>query len=335
MRQFKEDLMNRHKILLALLVLLLLGETPLVAAQHAAKVYQIGILSSETASGYTKRLEALRSGLHDLGYVEGRNIVIEFRWAEGQYDRLPGMAAELVRLKPDVLVTFGIKAALEAKRVTTTVPIVIPATADAVATGLVARLARPEGNITGSTYFGTQLMAKRLEILMEAVPRITQAAVLLNPANPSFEAIFQAMEIPARSLKVGLQSFEVRAPKEFDRVFAALAKKRVDAIAILEDTMFTVNAKGIADLAAKNRLPSTGNMAFAEAGGLIGYGPSQTELFRRAATFVDKILRGASPSDIPMEQATKFELLVNLKTSKALGLTIPPVVLLRADQVIE
>jgi len=327
--------MNRGKILLALLALLALGAIPLAEAQQAAKIYQIGILSAETASGYAKRLEALRAGLHDLGYVEGRNIVIEFRWAEGQYDRLPGMAAELVRLKPDVLVTFGIKAALAAKRVTATVPIVIPATADAVATGLVARLARPEGNITGSTYFGTQLMTKRLELIIGAVPRITQVAVLMNPANSSFEAIFQAMEIPARSLKVGLQSFEVRVPKEFDSVFAALAKKRVDAIAILEDTMFAVNAKMVADLAAKNRLPSTGNMEFAEAGGLIGYGPSQTELFRRAATFVDKILRGASPSDIPMEQATKFELLVNLKTAKAIGLTIPPVVLLRADRVIE
>jgi putative ABC transport system substrate-binding protein len=327
--------MNRHKILFVLLALLAFGAIPLAEAQQAAKVYQIGILSAETASGYTKRLEALRAGLYDLGYVEGKNIVIEFRWAEGQYDRLPGMATELLRLKPDMLITFGIKAASAAKRVTATVPIVIPATADAVATGLVAHLARPEGNITGSTYFGTQLMAKRLELLMEAVPQTTQVAVLLNPANSGFEAIFQAMQIPAKSLKVGLQSFEVRSPKEFDSVFAALAKKRVDAIAILEDTMFTVNAKGVAYLAAKNRLPSTGNMEFAEAGGLIGYGASQTELFRRAANFVDKILRGAKPGDIPMEQATKFELLVNLKTAKAIGFTIPPAVLLRTDRVIE
>ena len=304
-------------------------------AQQAAKVYRIGILGAETASGQARRLAGLRAGLLDLGYVEGRNIVIEYRWAEGNYDRLPDLAAELARLKVDVFVTLGIKAASAAKRATTSIPIVFPAAADPVASGLVASLARPGGNITGSAFFGPELMAKRLELLREAVPRITQVAVLLNPANPTFGPILRAMEIAAKELKLALQPFEVRAPNDLDSVFRAMTKRRVNAVVVQPDTMFTANAKAVADFAATNRLPLAGDIELAEAGGLISYGPNFLDLFRHSAYFVDKILKGAKPVDLPVEQPTKFEIMVNLKTAKTLGIKIPQSILLRADEVIE
>lgn len=322
--------MNRRNSVLALLAL---GGAPTWSFAQQ-KFVRIGVLGAETASGQAGRLDALLAGLRDLGYVDGRNMVIEFRWAEGNYDRLPALAGELVRFKVDVIVALG-KAVFAAKAATTTIPIVVPATADPVASGLVASLARHGGNVTGSAFFGPELMAKRLELLSEAVPRITQVGVLLDPSNRSVESISRAMEVAAKSLKLELQRFEVRVPNEFDGAFAKMAMGRVNAVVVQPDTMFTVNAKIIALLAATNRIALAGDMELAEAGALIAYGPNFRELFRRAAYFVDKILKGANPADIPVEQPTKYELALNLKTAKALGITIPQTLLLRADRIID
>ena len=323
---------------IALLVtfgLVLLAAPLAVEAQQPGKVPRIGFLIAETLSGQASRVEALRAGLRDRGYVEGKSIAIEFRSADGNYDRLPELAAELARLKVDVLVAFGSKAVLAAKRATTTIPIVVPVIGDPVARGVVSSVARPGGNITGSATFAPEVAAKRLELLKEAVPRITRVAVLLNPATPAMEPLVQARRATAKALKLELQPFEVRAPKEFGRTFSAMANGRVDAVLVSTDTLFASNAREIADLAAKQRLPSAGGKEFAEAGGLIGYGANDAELYRRGAYFVDRILKGAKPADLPVEQATRFELVINLKTARALGLTIPQAVLIRADQVIQ
>ena len=304
-------------------------------AQQPPKVARIGFLGSALASSFAKQVEALRAGLRDLGYVEGRNMLIEFRWAEGKYERLPELAAELVNLKIDVLVTHGIPGTRAAKLTTSKIPIVMAIAGDAVATGLVASLARPGGNITGSSYFLPQLNAKRLELLKEALPHVTQVAALFNPSNPISSPNIQAMGLAAKALKLELQQFKVPGPKEFEMAFSAMAKKRVDAVAITEDGEFAAYAKGIADAALRQRLPSTGSKEFAEAGGLIGYGVNLLDIFRRGAYFVDRILKGAKPGELPVEQATKFELVVNLKTAKALGLAISKELLFRADKVIE
>lgn len=328
--------MTRRDTVLALLAL---GAAPLATfAQQQGKIPRIGFLLSEALSGHEAiRVEALRAGLRDRGYVEGRNLAIEIRAAKGDYDRLPGLAAELARLKVEVLVPFGIKALLAASGATTSIPIVIPSTSsDLVALGLVSSLARPGGNITGSTAFGPEIMAKRLELLKEVMPRVRRVAVLVNPSNPSFMPTFRQMENAARSLKLSLQTFEIRAPGEFDRVFVAIGNGRFDAVMFQADTMFGGdNAKAIAKLAARQRLLAVGGENFADAGGVLSYGASTTELFRHAAYFVDRIFRGAKPSDLPIEQPTKFDLVINLKTAKALRVAIPPAVLLRADRVIE
>ncbi len=304
-------------------------------AQPATKVYRIGILSSEHAAGYATRLEALRAGLRDLGYVEGRNITFEFRWADGKYERLPELAAELVRLKPDVLVTFANQAAQAAKRASTTIPIVIPSTGDAVDTGLITSLARPGGNITGSTHFGRELIAKRLELLKEAAPRIARVACLVNPTEKSSEPTLRALEVAAKSLKLEVQSFAISKHNEFESAFATMAKRRVDAIVLNEQPIFIVNAKTIMNLAAKQRLPSSGFTEIADAGGLIGYGVNFPDLYRRAAYFVDRILKGANPGDLPVEQPSRFDFAVNLKTARALGIKVPNSILVRATKVIE
>ena len=326
---------TRRELLIALGAGALAAPFASFAQQQPAKVPRIGFLGASSASGIASRLEAFRAGLRDLGYEEGRNIFIDFRWAEGKYERLPGLAAELVRLNVDVLVSQGTPATLAAKRATTTIPIVMPAVGDAIATGIVASLARPGGNITGSTFFGPELNAKRLEFLKEALPRITHVAVLLNPDNPGVRPNLQAMELTAKLLNVRLQRFEVRGRDEFENAFSVMAKRRVEAIAIPEHSIFVANAGLIADLAAKQRLPSAGQKEFAEAGGMIGYGANFLELYRRAGYFVDKILKGAKPGDIPVERPTKFELVINLKTAKALGIKIPQSLLQRADKMIE
>ena len=309
---------------------------PLAAeGQQVGRVWRIGFLGAATPSVWASRVEGLRGGLRDLGYVEGKNIVIEFRWANGMYDRLPDLAAELTRLKIDVLVTAGTPGVLSAKRATATIPIVMAASGDAVATGLVASLARPGGNITGSTSFSQQLHAKRLELLKEAMPNLGLVGVLFNPRNPAFTTDLQEMEPAARSMKVRLQRFESQGPNEFAGAFAAMTRSHVDAVVIQEDGMLNDNTRAIADLAAQQRLSSIGLKEFADAGGLMGYGVDRIELFRRAAYFVDRILKGAKPADLPVEQPSKFDLAINLKTAKALGLTIPASLLQRADQVIE
>ena len=300
-------------------------------AQLSANMPRIGFLGSESASNQAPRVEALREGLRELGYVEGKNIVIEVRWAEGNYDRLPVLAAELVGLEVSVVVTSGAKATQAMARATTTIPIV--ASGVPLELGLVTNLARPGGNITGLTSFGSELAAKRLELLKEAVPHITQVAFLFNPADPP--GALQAMEPVAKALKLELPRFEARVPGEFDRTFAAMVQRHVDAVFVQSDTLFLVNAKAIADLAIKHRLPSAGSVEFAEAGGMIGSGASSLERHRRAATYVDRILKGAKPGDLPIERPTKFRSVINLKTAKALGITIPQSLLLRADEVIQ
>lgn len=308
---------------------------PILAQPSTVKVARIGLLGAVSATGYAKLVEALRTGLRELGYVEGRNLAIEFRWAEGMYGRLPELAAELVRLKVDVIVTAGTPAVRAAKQATTTIPVVMAQIADPIAIGVVTSLARPGGNLTGLTYFVPELMAKRLELLKEAMPRTRQIAVLLNQDNVVKESILQSMAVTAKSLNVELQRFELRAPDEFDSAFAAMSKRRVDGVVVQEDAMLVTNAGSVASFAAKHRIPSCGFVEFAKAGGLMAYGVNSPNMWHHAAVFVDKILKGAKPADLPVEQATKFELVINQKTAKALDLTIPQSVLVRADEVIQ
>ena len=320
------------------LAILALGLTfaPVAAvAQQAEKIYRIGFLGPSSLSTHASRVEAFRAGLRELGYVEGKNIRIEYRWADGKYERLPDLAGELVGLRVDVLVTFGTSGAIAAKQTTLTIPIVMAGTGDAVATGLVASLARPAGNITGLTLFIPELMAKRLELLKEAVPRAGRAAVLVHPDNAANAPVLKAMESTARSLNVELQRFEARRSSDFDSAFSSMAKSRVDVVVVTDDPFFNANARAIANLAVKKRFPAAGPGEFVGAGGSIGYSVNFPDMFRRAAYFVDKILKGAKPADLPVEQPTKFELVINMKTAKALRLTIPQSLLVRADEIIQ
>ena len=289
---------------------------------------------SETLSAQTSRMDALRAGLRDRGYVEGKNIAVEIRTADGNYERLPELAAELVSLKVDVIVAFGTKAVSAAKRATTTIPIVDPVMADPVALGISSSLAHPGGNITGIAQFGPEAASKRVEFLREAVPRVTRVAVLSNPANPSSAVDFNAIRDAANVLKLELQLLEARSQAEFRQAFSAMAQRRIEAIVVLTDTLFRSNAVEISDLAIKQRLPLAGPKEFAAAGGLIGYGYDPVELYRHAAYFVDRLLKGAKPGDLPIEQATKFDLVINLKTAKALGIKVPQSLLVRANDVI-
>ena len=305
-----------------------------VLAQQLA-VPVVGFLGAPSASGWANRVESLRAGLRDLGYVEGKNIVIEFRWAEEHYDRLAELANELVRLKVAVLVTHGTPGTRAAQKATKTIPIVMAVSGDAVATGLVASLSRPGGNVTGSTYFSPELHAKQLEFLKETMPSLAQVAVLVNPDNPLKQPILHALETTAGSLKVATHVFEARERDQLESVFLAMANKRVDAVIVTDDLVLITNRTAIATLTSKYRLPATGFAEFAHVGGLIGYGVNYVEIVRRAAYFVDKILKGAKPADLPVERATKFELVINLQTARALGLILPQSLLLRADEVID
>ena len=306
------------------------------AQQPSLRMHRIGFLGPTSAAGWDSRLEAFRAGMRDLGYVEGKDLVIEFRWAEGKYDRLHNLAAEMVHLNVDLIVTGGTPGVRAAKQATTTIPIVIGAVGDVVAAGLVANLARPESNITGSSFFQYELLAKRLELLKEAAPRLTSVGFLHNLDNSSSTGPSSlALENAAKVLKIQLQKFPVRGPNEFEGAFADMIKKKVEGVAINEDAMLVSNLKAIAALANKYQLRSTGGTAFAEAGGLRAYGIDVPQLWRRAAYFVDKILRGARPVDLPVEQPTKFELVVNLKAAKTIGIKIPRSILVRADKVID
>ena len=306
---------------------------PLAAAAQG-KAYRIGFLGSASPSQYARQIEGMRQGLREHGYVEGRNIAIEYRWAEGQYERLPGLAAELVRLKVDLIVTHGTPGAQAAKGATATIPIVMAAVGNPVETGLVASIPRPGGNITGASLFFPELNAKRLELLKEAVPRITRVGALLNLDNPAHAAVLSAMEEAAKTLRLELRRVGVRRPEEIDGVIAQL-KGRVDGLSVIDDPMLIANAGRIAATAARHRLPAIGFREYVEAGGLMAYGVNFPQMWRRSMSLVDKILKGARPGDLPIEQATQFELIISAKTAKALGLTIPPLILIRADQVIE
>jgi putative ABC transport system substrate-binding protein len=306
-------------------------------AQPAGRVWRIGFLgpSASTSPVWAARVEALRAGLRELGYVEGRNIAIDFRWADGDLERLPQLAAELVQLKPDVIVTATTPGAMSAKRATQSVPVVLASVGDPVSTGLVRSLARPGGNLTGSSLFTADESAKRLELIRDALPRTKRVAILVNPTNPLWEASVQAVQRVGRNLKLEIQRIEARTPADFEPALAAAVERRADALIVVEDSLFTGEAQKLAQLALKHRLPAIGHVVFADAGGLIGNGTNQLVLFRRAAVFVDKIFRGAKPADLPIEQATRFELVVNLRTAKALGVSLPKQVLFRADKLIE
>ena len=325
-------MVDRRQFVLAVVVTALVA--PLVSLAQQPKVPRVGILISETVSGQASRVDALRAGLRDHGYIEGKNIAIEIRSADGNYDRLPELAAELTRLKVDVIVAVGTKAVLAAMHATTTIPIVDPVMSDPVALGLSNSLARPGGNVTGSAGFGPEAYAKRLQFLKEAVPRITRVGVLVNPANAASAMQVEAMRAAAKALNLRLQVLELRAASEFESGFAALARGRIEGIMVATDTLFRANYNEIADLAGKQKLPSTGTKEFAAAGGLIGYGVDDAAMYRHAAYFVDRILKGAKPDELPIEQATKLELVLNLKTAKALGIAIPQSLLVRADDVI-
>jgi putative ABC transport system substrate-binding protein len=323
----------------ALIVTLGILAAPLAAAaqQPAGKVPRIGYLAPSSPSDATPGfVGAFRQGLRDLGYVEGKNIVIEYRSAEGKQERLPDLAAELVRLKVDIIVATTTSVALATKNATRTIPIVGVLVADPVGMGLVASLARPGGNITGTSAFGIEIGAKQLELLKETVPRISRVAVLYNPAGGYSGPLLRELEGAARTLGVQLQLLEIRSPNELDRAFSAMTKERAGALFVPGDAMLLVHRTQIAELAARSRLPALyGLRQHVEAGGLMSYSANFSDLFRRAATYVDKILKGTKPADLPVEQPTRFELIINLKTAKALGISIPPSVLIRADKVIE
>jgi putative ABC transport system substrate-binding protein len=306
----------------------------IVKAQPAGKVWRIGLLSPTSQS---PSIEAIREGLRTLGYVEGQNLVIEYRSAEGRFDRLPDFAAELVRLRVDVIVAVVTQASLAAKNATSTIPIVMMAVGDPVGAGLVASLARPGGNVTGTSGMAVEVASKLVELLQQVAAKIHRVSVLWNPANEVFQGqMVKATEAAARSMGIQLQMLAARDVKEIDRAFAAMTKGRAEALVVLPDPVFVAQHSRIAVFAARMRLPSvSGSSGYAEEGGLITYGPDFFELGRRTAAYVDRILKGAKPGDLPIEQATKFELAINLKTAKALGLTLPPSLLQRADQVIE
>ena len=326
---------------LAIVVALLLLAAPLAStvAQPGKRTPSIGYLSMRTPSDSQSQLyfEVFLQRLRELGWIEGKNIVIEYRWAEGRSDRLPDLAADLVGRKVDVIFAPATAAAVATKHATDTIPIVMATGGDPERLGLVASLARPGGNVTGLAYsVGMDTLGKQVEFLKGVFPKLRRLAILSNPANPPHELAIKAVTASAGSLGVELQLLEARVPAEFESAFAAMARERADALLVLPDGIFALHRARLQDLAARTRLATMyGQREHVEAGGLMSYHPDFRDSFRRAATYVDKILRGAKPGDLPVEQPTKFELLINLKTAGALGLTIPRTLLLRADQVIE
>jgi putative ABC transport system substrate-binding protein len=315
----------------------LLGGTvaawPLVArAERIARVGYLGLTSATSVQA--ARIDAFRAGLRDLGYVEGKNIDIEFRFAGGDNDRLPGLAAELVGLNVDVIVTYA-TGVPSARRITATTPIVMATFGDAVATGIVANLSHPGGNITGSTFFSPELTAKRLELLKEVLLSLTRVGVLLIRGNVMNGPSLEMMESTAKVLGVGLEPFEARGPADFEGAFSAWASKEIGAVVVGDHAFLVAASDAIAALAAKHRLPSIGPLELAANGGLMAYGVNFSDMFRRAAAFVDKILKGAKPGDIPVEQATRIQTIVNVRTAKSIGIQVPTTLLLRADEVIE
>ncbi|MBI3029497.1 MAG: ABC transporter substrate-binding protein [Candidatus Rokubacteria bacterium] len=329
---------GKRPTVVALIVTLALGIllAPLAAgAQPAGKVARIGYLSLRS-SGPNEYVDAFLQGLREHGYVVGQNIVIEYRWAAGRPDRLRDLAAELVRLKVDIIVASATPVIQAAKDATRTIPIVMAAAPDPIATGLVASLARPGGNITGLSILSTELAGKWLQLIKELVPGATRVAVLAQGPSLGTQLLFRELQAAARVVGVQLQLLEVRGPDDFDSAFAAMKREGAGALIVQASPLSVAHPKVIAELAAKHRLAAMyGVRVFVDEGGLVSYGPSLLDMFRRAAVYVDKILKGAKPADLPVEQPTKFEMVVNLKTARALGLTIPQSVLIRADHVIQ
>ena len=326
-----------RRIGLAVVLAVSLVLAPLATdAQPAGRTVTIGYLGNSSPSHESHLIEALREGLRQLGYVEGRNLAIKYAWAEGRPDRFPILARELVDLKPDVILTSGTPGALAAKQATQSIPIVMAVVGNPLEVGLVSSLAKPGGNATGLSALGAELEGKRLEFLTQILPKLSRAAVLLNPDNPFTAIAWKSLQPAAESVGVMLQRFEVRGPNDLDHALAAIKAIRPQALMVTPDRLLLTYREPIVQFVTKNRLPGMfPYREFAEEGGLMTYGPDYVDMFRRAATYVDKILKGAKPGDLPVEQPTKFELVINLKTAKALGLPIPQALLVRADEIIQ
>ena len=326
----------QHSVLYTALCALLLAFCVRVEAQPSKQVYRVGYLNLAPGGGVRASEDSLRSGLRDLGYIEGQNIIIESRFAEGKINRLPGLVTELIGQKVDIIVVTSIQGALAAKKATHSIPIVFAVAQDPVGTGLVTSLAQPGGNMTGVTDFARELAGKRLELVKETLPRISRVAVLLwKPHGPDYAAEKNEIEITAQMLRIELQPVEVATANDLEKASSKMIQAGANAFMTLTDTRIAVNRKAIIGLSMKSSLPAVfQDRLFAEAGGLMSYGTNRVEWRRRVAYYVDKILKGAKPADLPVEQPTKFELVINLKTAKQIGLTIPPNMLARADRVI-
>jgi putative tryptophan/tyrosine transport system substrate-binding protein len=329
---WRETLWIKAK-LSVVLILAFLSCSQSVHAQNT-KIVRIGFLGPNSAASTSTRMESLRAGLRDLGYVEGKNLTIESRWADGNYDRLPDLASELVRLKVDLILTSGTPGTRSARNATATIPIIMVTSGDPVALGLVASLARPSGNITGASNFAPELGAKRVELLKETFPSTQRVGVIFNPENSINDRNVPAMEETSAALKLALQKFPVRSADDFKTAYSMMSKLRIDGVALPEDDFLSNMNDKVVELVSKQRLPAIGRAEFAEAGGTIGYAVNFFDLYRRAAIFVDKIVKGAKPGDLPIEQPRKFDFIINVKAAKQIGLTIPPNVLARADKVI-
>ena len=326
--------MNRRDTVIALLAL---AVAPLGAkAQQRGKVWRIGFLSTSTQADTAPSLDAFQQAFREFGYIEGRDYVLESRFADGHLDRLPGLAEELVRLRVDVIITVAATATRAARKATATTPIVMISAGDPVGSGLVKSLARPGGNVTGTSNSLTDIAPKHLDLLHDTVPKLSRLAVLMNPSYQSHRDALKIIETLAPRIGVRILPIEARSAQEIEKGFSLIAEQNAQAVIVMSDPIFGERRRQIAELAVKGRLPSVGyTPAYADVGFLIGYGANRIELYRRTAYYVDKILKGAKPADLPVEQPTKFELVINLKTARALGLKIPPSVLLRADRVIE
>ena len=327
---------TRRKLLIGLGTSAVAAPLACFAQQQRPKVARIGFLEATSASSYVNRRKALIAGLRELGYVEGKNIVIESRWAEGTYERLPGLAAELVQMKVDVIVAASPPAIQAAQQATTTIPIVMCAAADPVGSGFVASLSRPGRNITGLSNINVDLSSKYLELLRVAVPKLSRVSVLVNPGHPNHSAFLKNIQAAAKATGVNVSPFQTSIASQMEAVFVSMKQEHAGALIVLPDGFFLAQARRIAELAERHGLPTMfWSREPVEAGGLMSYGQHLAEHFHRAATYVDKILKGAKPGDLPVEQPTKIELVINLKTAKAIGLTIPQDLLFRADKVIE
>jgi putative ABC transport system substrate-binding protein len=325
-----------RKILAAMFVLFVPVTIQALQAQQAPKMPRIGFLGATSPSVESARIAAFHQGLRELGYVEGKNILIEWRWAEGKFDRLPKLAAELVRLDVDVIVAGGSTSTGAAKQATTTIPIVMAQVNDPVGSGVVASLARPGGNTTGLSALVPEVSGKRLEMLKEIIPKLSRVAVFGDSTAPGNAQSLRETELAAKAFKIQLQYLDILGPKHIEAAFREAAKERADAVLVLAAPVLISGRKHITEITAKNRLPAIyPQKEYVEDGGLMSYGVSIVDLYRRAATYVDKILKGAKPADLPVEQPTKFEFIINLKAAKQIGLTIPPGVLARADKVIK